>query len=388
MAKTTFKKKIINGQEYYFYRLRHKNLNSPKDLYAKTVKELKEKIKETNFNLDNNIVENKNTFQKFFENWLFDIHFNNLKPSSKENYESIYRKHIKNSSIGDIKIKNLSLIDVQRYYNKLISNGCSASRVRNIHRLIQPCIRFAYDNNFIIKDFTRALILPKDSEAEKLSKKNKVIPLTLEEQRTFVSAIKGNYFEMLFLTALNTGLRQGELFALTWKDINFDKAYIDVNKTFRAISNVTREGREPSVNVVQTPKTPKSIRQVPIPAFLIPLLKQHKRKQRLDKLKLANMYEDNNLVFCTKHGKYLNDATVRFHYKNILERCNISERKFHDLRHTYATRLFELGEEARAVQELLGHSNVSVTLNTYTHVLDNIKERAVSKLNDLYITMG
>ena len=75
----------------------------------------------------------------------------------------------------------------------------------------------------LLKISLGSIVFPKDSEAEKLSKKNKVVPLTLEEQRTFVSAIKGNYFEMLFLTALNTGLRQGELFALTWKDINFDK---------------------------------------------------------------------------------------------------------------------------------------------------------------------
>lgn len=92
-------------------------------------------------------------------------------------------------------------------------------------------------------------------------------------------------------------------------------------------------------------------------------------------------------MFCDEYGNYLNRDKIVYRFKNVLKENNIKIRKFHDLRHTYATRLFELDEKARTVQELLGHSDVSVTLNTYTHVL-NVKESAASKLNDLFNTMG
>ena len=396
MAKTTFRKRVINDKEYYFFRLRHKNLKNPKDLYAPTVKELTEKIKAITHELDNGIINNKEYFETFFTNWLFDVHFMNIKPSTQEKYEGIYRNYVKNSSLSKIKIKDITLMDIQEYYNKLFISGKTFSSIANLNKLIAPCIRYAYNNNLIIKDFTKAIVLPRESESSKLSKTLDVIPFTLDEQRRFISAISGHELEMLFIAALNTGLRQGELFALTWDDINFDKGYIDVNKTAKNVSSVTRKGRSPSKIITTTPKTRNSVRKVVMPEFLIDRLKQHKLKQSELKLKLANLYEDNSLVFCTVYGKYFDSSNVRKRLTKIIDEINKNEedknkkiwnRKFHDLRHTYATRLFELGEEPKTVQALLGHSDVSVTLNVYTHVLDDLKEKAISKLNNLYLTM-
>lgn len=383
MAKTIYKKKIKNGKEYYFYRLRHKNLKSPKDIYGTTVKELESKIKKIKHDLDYGLESNKDTFESFFTDWLFDVHFSHIKPSTKENYEGVYRLYIKNSPLSKIKVRDLSLIDVQKYYNKLIANGCSVIRIKNIHKIMQPFIRYLYDNNLIIKDFSKSIILPKEDEKTKLAKKNKITPFTIEEHKTFVEAIKGHKSEMLFLTALYSGLRQGELFALTWNDINFEENYIDVNKTYRYVADVSREGRTSGHHSIQTPKTAKSIRKVPIPQFLVKLLQQYRNEQRLNKIRYADIYQDNNLVFCNKLGTYLVDSTIGRQLKIVLSNNNIPPRKFHDLRHTYATRLFELGEDPKTVQELLGHSTISITLNTYTHVLESVKEKAVLKLDKL-----
>lgn len=384
MAKTIYKKKIKNGKEYYFHRLRHENLENPKDIYAKTVKELESKIKQIKYDLEHDIVNNKECFETFFTDWLFDVHFGHLKPSTKENYEGVFRMYIKNSSLSKIKVKDLKLIDVQKFYNNLVSNDCTIIRIKNIHKIIRPFVRYLYDNNIIIKDFSKAIILPKEDEKTKLAKGNKIIPFTLEEEKTFLAAIKGHDSEMLFVTALYSGLRQGELFALTWDDINFENAYIDVNKTYRYIADVSRNGRSSGYNLIQTPKTHKSIRKVPIPQFLVKMLLQYRNEQRLQKIKYADVYKDNNLVFCNNLGAYLVDSTIGRQYKIILKKNNIPIRKFHDMRHTFATRLFELGEEPKTVQELLGHSTVSITLNTYTHVLESVKEKAISKLDELH----
>lgn len=388
MAKTTFKKKAKNGKEYYFFRLRHKNLQKPKDLYATTVKELQSKVKTVTFELDNGISNNKEYFETFICNWLFDVHFVNIKPSSKERYESIFRNYIKNSPLSTIKLKDLTSKHIQDYYNNLIKKGKSVNCIKNLNKIIAPCIRYAYNNNKIIKDFSRFVVLPKEKEENKLKKVDTVQPFSLEEQKKFIKAIEGHDLEMLFITALNTGLRQGELLALTWNDINFKNNTIKVSKTVKYINNVTKEGRGPASIEVQTPKSAASNRTISIPELLTKRLSKFKTSQKAHKLKMANLYENNNLVFCNMYGRYLDSSNVRKKFKKVLRDNNIEDRKFHDLRHTYATRLFELGEDPKTVQSLLGHSNISITLDTYTHVLDSMKENAATKLNDLYCSMG
>lgn len=383
MAKTIYKKKIKNGKEYYFYRLRHKNLKNPKDLYGSTVRELEEKIRDLKNELNNNITDNKEFFGVFFKDWLYNTHMNNKKAATKERYDGIYRNYIDNSPIYYIKLKDLEPSHIQNYYNDLLSNDKSISVINNLHKLIAPCIRYANISNRILKDFSKAIVLPKTSQ--NINKSNDVIPFTLDEQLRFIEAIKGNDLEMLFITALDTGLRQGELFALTWNDIDLRNKAIYVNKTFKRVKNTDTGEYE---NIIQTPKTKKSIRVVPLPAHLIDKLRQYEIQQKELRIKAANLYEDNNLVFCNCFGRYLDSGNVLKKFKKILKENDIPIRKFHDLRHTYATRLFELGEDPKTVQVLLGHSNISITLDTYTHVLDSLKDNAISKLNDLYNKVG
>jgi len=103
---------------------------------------------------------------------------------------------------------------------------------------------------------------------------------------------------------------------------------------------------------------------------------------------MANLYNDNNLVFCNIFGNYLDSSNVLKIMKKILDKSNIQEKRFHDLRHTYATRLFELGENPKTIQKLLGHSRLAIILDTYTHVPDAMKEQAISKIDDLYKSWG
>ncbi|MGH4140746.1 site-specific integrase [Clostridium sp.] len=259
MSKTIYKKKVKNDKEYYFYRLRHKNLKKPKDMYAATVKELDAKIKAVVNELDHGISNNKEYLGVFFKDWLYDTHLIDKKPSTKQRYDSIYRTYIDDSSIYTIKLKDLSPSDIQIFYKELISIGKSKAAISMLHKLIAPCIRYAYDNNRIIKDFSRAIIIPKESEEKKLSKASDVKPFTLEQQINFIEVIKGHDLEVLFIAAIDTGLRQGELFALTWKDIDLDDASISVNKSYKVIKNIDTGEYE---GIVQTPKTKKSIRIV------------------------------------------------------------------------------------------------------------------------------
>jgi integrase len=384
LSRKTYKKKIKNGYEYYTYRLRHPNLEKPLDLQAKTVKELEEKINNRKKELDNGIINNKQSFGVFFTEWLFNVNFIKCKPSTKERYEGIYRNYIKNSSIYNNKIKDLKPIDIQRYYNNLINEGRSVGVVKSIHKLIGPCIRYAYDSNIIIKDFAKAIKLPTESEKIKLNKKNEVNPFTKEEQRKFENSIKGNELETLFITALDTGLRQGEILALTWDDIDFNNNIMVINKSIKSVATVNQDGRGKSEIIEQTPKSQHGIRKVKITKRLIILLKKHKKRQLENTIKLDMEYNKKNLVFCNAYGNYLDASNIRKKFNKIFELNNIRKIKFHDLRHTFATRLFEEGENPKIVQTMLGHSNLAMTFDTYTHVSDCLKVKATNKLDLLH----
>lgn len=118
------------------------------------------------------------------------------------------------------------------------------------------------------------------------------------------------------------------------------------------------------------------------------MLQNHRKEQLLNRNENIDIYFDDYLVFCAPSGVYLNSSNVIKSFKRILKKCSLSsDFRIHDLRHTFATRLSEKEVAPKTVQELLGHSNVSITINTYTHVLDSVKKNAVSKLNELFLTM-
>ena len=384
MAKTVYKKKIKNGKEYYFFRLRHENLEKPKDIYAKTVKELETKIKNITNELEHGVKTNEVLFGDFLRDWLYDVKFIGLKPLSKMSYDATFRNYIKNDEISNIKLKSLKAIDVQKYFNKLYQNGVSNSLLHGINRIMAPCIRYAYNNGYIIKDFSRMYSVPRRHETNA----KKVKPFTLEEQKIFLKAIEGHKYEVLFLVALYTGLREGEILALTWNDIDFIKNTVTVSKTVSRVRDITKEGKSKEYVKVSTPKTVKGNRVVPLPNYLVKRLKQYKLFKKEESLKIGIQFKESNNLFTTRTGSIVGVSNLQKSFKGILLNAGLEDRKFHDLRHTYATRLFELGESAKTVQELLGHSSISMTLDIYTHVLKETKESAAKKLDELSKTFN
>ena len=392
MPKTNYRKRKINGKEYYFYRLRHKNLITPKDLYGTTIRELEENIRQAKYKLENGINGNKETYGTFFESWLFNVHLKDKMPSTKEKYEGLWRNYIKGSKLSRMKVTDITLRDVQSFYDSLEKQGTNIKgnsiipTIKNIHKLIAPSIRYAYGANLIIKDFSKYIKVP--AEPEKLIEdKEEVKAFTKEQQQTFIGHIAGDESESLYLTALATGMREGELLALTWDDILWDTNQVYVNKTVKYVSSVTTKGRGKGKYLVQPPKW-CSIRKIPIPSYLVPILKQQSIKCKEQKLLVANLWHDNNLVFPNAYGKHKDGAGLLKKFKAVLSDARLPDSfTVHSLRHTFATRCFEMGMEVKTVSKLLGHSSTAVTLETYTWVLEDLKVKAASMMDNLYNEM-
>lgn len=370
----------INKQTYFRYRYWDPNFKKyVKTLYSKSLKGLKEKYKEYNILLNAGIIEEKTTFNEYFENWLYTVHLIDKKPSTKTRYDSTYRTHIKNSMISDIPIQKITTNDLQKFYNNKFDSH-NENIVKSIHKIINPCIRYAFENNTIQRNFTLNIKLPKDMSVAH-SKKRRVHPLTLKEQLLFVKEIEGNNYETLYNMALDTGIRQGELFALTWEDIDFKNESINIDKTFSCVKDIQTDQRK---KYITNTKTYMSTRRLPLPQRIKGLLLKHYNKQKTKLLKMGIIQNQKSLVFSSSINTELDSGNVLTEIKKVFKRCNIDTKTFHDLRHTYATRLFELGEPAKTVQELLGHSTINITLDTYTHVLEDQKTKTATLIDLLY----
>lgn len=352
-----------------------------KAIYGLTQGEVKRKSEQFKRSLNNGVLQTNGeiTLSQWFHDWLFMFRKNELKPSSFERYEGIYRNYIRNSTIGNMKLVDIRTINIQNYYNTLMNKeGKQASTVKSINKYLKVCINDAIKQGYIQNNFCTNIKLPK------INKKKEIHAYTLEEQKLLLLAVKEHRLYALFLMALGTGLRQGELLALKWNDIDFEEAIVKVNKSIRQVNIFEDEYKKKLKLIEQQPKTESSIREVNIPNNVLKALEIHKVKQQKEKDLADDAYNDNDYIFCTVLGKPLDSRNVIRIYKRLLVNHGVPYKKFHSLRHTYATRLFEADVPVKTVQALMGHSDITTTMNIYTHVTQNVKSKAVDKINDIF----
>ena len=315
--------------------------------------------------------------------WLWNIEkYSGNKSSSFERYEGIYRNYIKDAEIGLLKISDIKKLPIQKYYNSLKDNGKSYSQIKNLHKLLNKFFGYAETEAYVVKNPCKGLKLPKDDEDE-IDEEDKVVEtFDNDEIITLADSIGNKKLKYIIMFALLTGLRQGEILALDRKDI-INKTTVKVNKTLRSAKIFGDDGKNHYELKITKPKTKASKREVPIPATLKPELKKLENLIAEEKLRLGEAYTNNTLLFPTTTGTYMDAKNLQRSWKRALENANIPYRKFHALRHTYATRLFENGTSILTVSRLLGHSSIKTT-EIYTHVLEDIKTKEVECLNAIF----
>jgi integrase len=316
--------------------------------------------------------------------WLWNIerHSGN-KSSTFERYEGIYRNYIKSAGIGLLKMSDIKKLAIQKYYNSLMDAGKSYSQISNLHKLLNKFFGYAEMEGYIIKNPCKGLKIPKDDEDE-IEEEDKVIEtFDNDEIKTLVESIGNKKLKYIVIFALLTGLRQGEILALDRKDIINDKSIVRVNKTLRSVKTFGEDGKNHYELKTTKPKSRTSRREVPLPAALKVELRKLEILVAEEKLRLGEAYTSNSLLFPSETGTYIDAKNLRRSWKRALENANIPYRKFHALRHTYATRLFENNTSILTVSRLLGHSSIKTT-EIYTHVLEDVKTKEVECLNAIF----
>ena len=351
-----------------------------KTIYGKTQKEVKDKLEDykkelllNTYNVDYDNI----TLADYYYTWLMD-----KKPSYKatsfKDYEAIYRLYIKGRPIGKARLKKLSQTDLKRQYRDLMNEGITPQTIHRINTKLKACLNTAIREEVIIKNPCSLVELPKITKI----KKREV--LTAEEQASFIDAIQGHKLELLYIVALATGMRLGEILGLKWKYIDFTNNTIEVYNTIQRTFVFDDNMNKKLKTIEQTPKTENGTRVIPLPVSLIPKLKEHRKKQLENKLKYGQSYNISDYVFTDEIGRIIDNKKPNRNLQSILKTLGIDPIKFHGLRKTYATRLFENGVPPKTVQTLLGHADIQTTLNIYTEVMDTEKQKAVDTLNNIF----
>lgn len=272
---------------------------------------------------------------------------------------------------------------IQKYYNHLQDDGKSYSQIKNLHKLLNKFFNYAESEGYVIKNPCKGLKIPKSNEDE-IEEEDKIIE-TFSQNEIKILTEKLGHIKLRYIVmfAMLTGCRQGEILALEEKDI-INNSVVKINKTLRSIKVYDNEKKYHYELKTTKPKTKTSRREVPIPDILKPELKKLKKLIAEEKLKLGALYKENKLLFPSQTGTYIDAKNLQRSWKRALDNANIPYRKFHALRHTYATKLFEKGVNIVTVSKLLGHSTIKTT-EIYTHVLENVKKEEVQVLNEFFL---
>lgn len=315
--------------------------------------------------------------------WLFEVRrvSDKLKPSSFEKYEGIYRLYIKTSPLYSILVKDIKTIQIQRYYNQLYSKGKSKSIIHNLNKLLKQFFFYAVDEGYLTKNpcSGKRIVIPGDKVI-----RAEVEHFTDDEIKTLLKTIRDSSYKELITVCLGTGMRRGEALALTWEDVDLENNTIDINKSLGKVYLFDADGNKTRKQIIQPPKTASSNRQIPFPKTLNSVFKDIMIKQMKNKLKCGESYKESNFIFTTESGSHIDVTNLSHAWDKILKKAKLPHKKFHALRHTYATKLFENKVELKTASKLLGHSSIEMTADIYTHVIPKQKIDAVEKLNYIF----
>ena len=337
-----------------------------KVLYGKTRAEVSAKLTKAMADRDGGIVFDSGgtTVGDYLDRWLTDSVRGTVRESTYSRDKYLVTNHIK-PALGRLKLTNLNALHLQGLYRDRLDSGLSGSTVQKMHHVLHKALAQAVRSNLIPRNPAASVKAPTPTPKE-------MHPLSASEARKLLEVAQGDRLEALYVLAVHTGMRRGELLGLKWPDVDWENATVRVRRT------LTRNG---TGHVLGEPKTKKSRRTVRITPQAVEALNGHRAKQSEEMLTSGSLYQEQGLVFAGTGGGLINPSNLRQRsFTPLLEHAGLPRITFNDLRHTCASLLFQKNVHPKFVQELLGHASVAITLDTYSHMLPGMGSQAADAM--------
>lgn len=320
----------------------------------------------------------KETVGQYLNRWLEEI-----RPSVRPKTWAWYKMQCQLyliPNLGQIPLQKLAPLHIQSLYRKLLESGrtgdtstgkkgqgLSPAAVRGVHRTLRRALGLAVKWGLLVRNPAEAVEQPKRAKAEQKT-------LAPEEIARLLDASKKTERYSFYLAAVTTGMREGELLGLRWQDVDLERGTATVKQ------QLSRAGEHPSFS---EPKTAHGARIVSLPESLVVALRKAKSVEEEERKAYGKDYQNYDLVWHVPGGRPINPRNLNRQFKSLLKKAGLPDMRFHDLRHTHATILLQAGTHPKVVQERLGHSQIAVTMDTYSHVIPALQTQAAQDIDKL-----
>lgn len=352
-----------------------------KSIYGTSKIEIRNKLQEAlKENAAKESVRKRLTVRQWYHEWMEIYKAPVIRPNTKRHYEHIFDAFIL-PELEDKYVDEVKQIHVKGLINQLDARGYQWETQNKVRILLLDLFNIAIENDYALKNPAKGIRLAKNRPNER-------IVLTVEQQKDFFECSAGTFYDNLFIVAINTGLRPGELCALEEQDLDFDGHSISVTKTLLYQKLGDDEGKEFHIG---PPKTESSIRTVPMNHACEEALRKQIRLKKMLALKYAQKNEFKSLLFVTRFNTPICSVVLNDAIKRIVDEINLQRDETekiavfsaHSFRHSFATRCIEAGILPKTVRRYLGHASLNMTMDLYVHATEDFKKTELEKLGDI-----
>lgn len=347
-----------------------------KIIYGKTRKEVADKLKALHRDHASgiNVAPEQMMVKQFLDRWIEQSIKHQRRPKTAHSYAQIVRLYLI-PHLGNRQLTKLMPEHVQAMLNQLLisggaaGSGLSPRTVQYIRAVLRQALNQAIKWDYVARNVAEVVDGPR-------VEKFKIAPLDQQQAQRLLDAVSGHRLETLYRLTLSLGLREGEVLGLRWEDVHFEQRTLRISGALQL-----QDGKLKRVAT----KTESSTRTLPLPPVLLQALQTHRASQDEERKLLGDEWQEHGLVFPSTLGTPMSPRNLVRHFKIVLQKAELPlSTRFHDLRHSCATLLIAQGVHPRIVMEILGHSQISVTMNTYAHALPETTRAAADKLDALF----
>jgi integrase len=304
------------------------------------------------------------TVEQLLRRWLEDVQRHRVTPLVYQNYLAVAEQHWI-PAIGNKKVLKLKTVDVDRVLSEKTDAGLSAWTVRRVRSVLVQALDQGVRWECNTRNVAAATRGPKLKRLEGRT-------LSQEQARVLLDSLKGHRFEALYVTALALGLRRGEVLGLKWSDLDLDAGTVTILRSLKRVGGKL---------VLDDVKTPTSRRALNLPAVVVTALRAHKARQSADRLMVGAAWHPTDLVFTTQIGTPIEPRNLNRDFDSVTKKAGIGHWGPHELRHSAASLMLAAGVSLKVVSEVLGHSTIRLTADTYGHVLQPQRQAAAETMS-------